>query len=110
MNVHFLKSWHKRDQGFGSVPDRLSIKKQTCLQAVRVDGEVLVLRCWACGTEHCVKVEQCTPEELRLVICSKSDCKMSLFLVNELALDEQAAAQTRASERGIFAALSRLWK
>ena len=48
-----------------------------------------MLHCWACGTEHCVNVEQCTPGELALMVCSKSNCRMSLFLVNELAVDEQ---------------------
>lgn len=84
---------------------------ETYLKAVRVEGEALVLRCWACGTEHFVNVEQCTPEELALMICSKSSCGMSLFLVNELAVDEQTTGQMWASERSkLFAALSRLWK
>ncbi len=111
MNVNFPKSWRKQDEGSGSLGDSPLMNKQTCLKAVRVDGEVLVLRCWACGTEHCVKVEQCAPEELPLMICSKSYCRMSLFLVNELAIEEPMAEQSGATERsGLFAALWRLWK
>jgi len=85
------------------------MKTEPCLKAV--EGEVLELRCWACGTEHCVNVERCTPEELALMVCSKSDCRMSLFLVNELATDEQTTGQIWASQwSALFAALSRLWK
>ncbi|MBV8052443.1 MAG: hypothetical protein JOZ80_14735 [Acidobacteriaceae bacterium] len=108
---------HNRDLGGrkpkdgGMQPERSSIDKQNCSTAVRVDGEVLVLRCWACGTEHCIMVEQCVPEELVLMICSKRNCRMSLFLVNELTVDEHTVAQTRVSARGgLFAALARLWK
>ena len=71
------------------------------LKAVGVDGEVLVLRCWGCGTEHCVNVEQCTPEELALVSCSKNNCRMSLVLVNGLALDEQAQRPRCVTERKV---------
>jgi hypothetical protein len=111
MNSNSRKSWHKQDEGSGSACERSSRTAETCPRAVRVDGEVLLLRCWACGTEHCVIVEQCTPEELPLMICSRSNCRMSLFLVNELTIDEQIAKQSGAIERsGLFAALSRLWK
>ena len=115
VNFRFMRyrdlSWHKQHEAGGRLPERPSMNTEGYLKAARVDGEVLVLRCWACGTEHCVNVEQCTPEELALMVCSKSNCKMSLFLVNELAVDEQAIGQMWASERSaIFAALSRLWK
>jgi len=87
------------------------MKTEPHVKAVRVDGEVLTLRCWACGTEHCVNVEQCAPEELALLICSKSDCKMSLFLMNELADNEQTAGRRVWRQRStLFAALLRLWK
>ena len=87
------------------------MKAESCVKAVQVDGEVLALRCWACGTEHCVNVEQCAPEELALMICSKSNCRMSLFLVNELAVDEQTAGRMGGRERStLLAAFSRLWK
>jgi hypothetical protein len=87
------------------------MKIETYLKAVRVEGEVLVLRCWACGAEHCVNVEQCTPQELALMICSKSDCRMSLFLLNELAVDEQTTGQEWPNQRStLFGALSRWWK
>jgi hypothetical protein len=111
MNVNFLKSRYKQDEGSGSAPERTSINTDSYLNAVRVDGEVLVLRCWVCGTAHYVNAEQCTPEELPLMICSKSHCMMSLFLVNELAVDEQATGQTDATEPSeLIAAFSRLWK
>ena len=87
------------------------MKAEAYLKAVRVHGEVLVLRCWACGTEHCLNVEQCNPEELALMVCSKSNCRMSLFLVNELAPDEHIPGPTGGSERSsLLAALLRLWK
>jgi len=80
-------------------------------RAVRVDGEILVLRCWACGTQHYIRLEQCTPRRLAFMVCSKSGCSTSLFLVNELAVDEQSAGLGHANERkSPFAALSRLWK
>ncbi len=69
------------------------MKTEAYLKAVRVDGEVLVLRCWACGTEHCVNVELCAPEELAHMVCSKSDCGMSMFLVNEVVVYDRARRQ-----------------
>jgi hypothetical protein len=87
------------------------MKAQPYVKAVHVDGEALTLRCWACGTEHTVNVEQCAPEELALMICSKNNCRMSLFLMNELAVEEQTAGRMEGRERStLFAALSRLWK
>jgi hypothetical protein len=104
-------SRRKQHEAGGTSPERPAAIKESYSKAARVDGEVLVLRCWACGTEHCVNVEQCTPEELALMVCSKSTCRMSLFLVNELATDEAATGQIWARERSaLFAALSRLWK
>jgi hypothetical protein len=109
MNVNSPKSWHKQNEGLRSCNER-PMNTEAYSRAVRIDGEVLVLRCWACGTEHYVNVEQCTPEELPLMICSKSDCKMSLFLVNELTIDEQTTEPARASEwSSLFAAFSRWW-
>jgi hypothetical protein len=67
-------SWHKRHEAGGRLPERPSMNTEAYLKTVRVDGEVLVLRCWACGTEHCVNVEQCTPEELALMVCSEGNC------------------------------------
>ena len=58
-------------------------------RAVRVDGEVLVLHCWACGTAHCVNLELCLPGELTHMVCSNSKCRMSMFLVNELVADDK---------------------
>jgi hypothetical protein len=87
------------------------MKAEPHVKAIQVDGEVLTLRCWACGTEHCLNVEQCAPEELALMICSKRECRMSLFLMNELADDEQTAGRRVGRERRtLFAALSRLFK
>lgn len=44
----------------------------------------MVLRCWACGTAHCVNPELCGREELAYMVCSNRNCRMSMFLVNEL--------------------------
>ena len=87
------------------------VKTESKPEAVRVDGEVLALRCWACGTEHCVDVTQCVPEELAHLICSKSHCRMSLFLVNELTVDDQTRKQMWRKERNMLsAALSWFYK
>jgi hypothetical protein len=78
--------------------------------AVRVDGEVLVLHCWACGTANCVNVELCSPEDLAHVVCGNSDCKTSMFLVNELTVDhETSKARMKAALIAPFAVLARLW-
>jgi hypothetical protein len=83
------------------------METESYLKAVRVEGEVLVLRCWACGTGHCMNAEQCAPEELAHLICSNSNCGMSMFLVNELTADEQSKRQIRTTEpSSVFAALS----
>lgn len=65
--------------------------------AVRVDGEVLVLHCWACGTAHCVNLELCMPEEIAHMVCSNRDCKMSMFLLNELIVDDKTRKQMTKS-------------
>ena len=80
-------------------------------RAVRVDGEVIVLHCWACATAHCVSPELCVPGELPYMVCSNSNCRMSMFLLNELALDEKTRRQMTKSDLGAhFAGLSRFWK
>lgn len=80
-------------------------------RAVRVGGEVVVLRCWACGTAHCVNEELCVPGELSHMVCSNRNCGMSMFLVNELGLGEEIGKQMTKSELGThFAVLSRFWK
>ena len=56
----------------------MNLKKRTTLEdaseddekwipnsaAVRVDGEVVILHCWACGTAQCVNQGLCAPGEL----------------------------------------------
>jgi hypothetical protein len=64
-------------------------------RAVRVGGEVIVLHCWACGTAHCVNLELCVPGELSHMVCSNSNCGMSMFPVesacsNRIALTDMA--------------------
>ena len=80
-------------------------------RAVRVEGEVIVLHCWACGTAHCFNPELCAPDELAHMVCSNSNCQMSMFLVNELIVDNEANKTTTKSALGAsFAALSRFWR
>jgi hypothetical protein len=79
-------------------------------RAVRVHGEVIVLHCWACGTAHCVKLELCAPEELTHMVCSNSNCRMSMFLVNELALDDKTRKQLTKGKLNARVAYSRFWK
>ena len=79
-------------------------------RAVRVGGEVIVLHCWACGTAHCVNQESCVPGELSHMVCSNSKCGMSMFLVNELVLDEKARNQMTRSELNARVTYSRFWK
>ncbi len=62
-------------------------------RAVRVDGEIVVLHCWACGTAHCVNPELCVPQEIAHMVCSNSNCKMSMFLLNELIVDNKTRKQ-----------------
>ena len=77
--------------------------------AVRVEGEVIVLHCWACGTAHCVNEELCVPGELTHMVCSNSNCRMSMFLVNELVVNDKTAKQIAKRELNARAADSR-WK
>ncbi len=79
-------------------------------RAVRVGGEVIVLHCWACGTAHCVNLELCVPGELTHMVCSNSDCRMSMFLVNELAVDDNTSKQMTKSELTARVSDSRFWK
>ena len=78
--------------------------------AVRVHGEVIVLDCWACGTAHCVNQELCVPGELSHMVCSNSNCGMSMFLVNELVLDDKARKQMTRRELNARISYSRFWK
>lgn len=77
--------------------------------AVRVDGEVLVLHCWACGTAHCVNRELCVAGELTHMVCSNSSCRMSMFLVNELAVDETTQSHEAKDQLNARASHSRFW-
>ncbi len=79
-------------------------------RAVRVGGEVIVLNCWACGTAHCVNLELCVPGELTHMVCSNSDCRMSMFLVNELVVDDNTSKQMTKSELTARVSDSRFWK
>jgi hypothetical protein len=78
--------------------------------AVRVHGEVIVLHCWACGTAHCVNLELCVPGELTHMVCSNSNCGMSMFLVNELVVDDKSREQMTKSELNARVTYSRFWK
>ena len=77
---------------------------------VRVHGEVIVLHCWACGTAHYVNQELCVPGELSHMVCSNSNCGMSMFLVNELVLDGKTRKQMTKSELNARVTYSRFWK
>jgi uncharacterized Zn finger protein len=80
-------------------------------RAVRVDGEVVVLHCWACGTAHCVNLELCAPEQIPHMVCSSDRCKMSMFLVNELDIeDDTLKERTRTELITRLAVYSRFWK
>src|SRR6476469_76335 len=68
-------------------------------RAVRVNGEVVVLHCWACGTAHRVDPELCVPGELIHMVCSNSNCRMSMFLDDELAVDDTTSKHT--TKRGL---------
>jgi len=79
--------------------------------AVRVQGEVIVLHCWACGTAHCMNQELCVPGELSQMVCSNSNCRMSMFLVNELTVENETKRQiTKFSLSARIGAYSRFWK
>ncbi len=79
-------------------------------KAVRVAGEVMVLHCWACGSAHCVNLELCVPGELSHMVCSNSNCGMSMFLVNELVVDDKTRKQMTKSEVNAHVTYSRFWK
>lgn len=79
-------------------------------QAVRVQGEVIILHCWACGTGHYVTLELCVPRDLLNMVCSNGNCRMSLFLLNELIVDDKTRNQMLKSERNGRSAYSRFWK
>ena len=79
-------------------------------RAVRVSGEVIVLHCWACGTAHCVNQESCAPLELSHMVCSNSNCRMSMFLVNELVVDDKTRKQMTKRELNARVTYSRFWK
>jgi len=79
-------------------------------EAVRVNGEVIVLHCYACGTAHCVNVELCVPGELAHMVCSNGSCKMSMFLVNELVIDDYIPKPMTKIERNPRPSHSRFWK
>jgi len=79
-------------------------------QVLRVQGEVIVLHCWACGTAHCLNLDLCAPGELCQMVCSNSNCRMSMFLVNELIVDDKAKDRMSESERNARSAHSRFWK
>jgi hypothetical protein len=79
-------------------------------RAVRVNGEVIVLHCWACGTAHCVNLELCLPWELAHMVCSNSNCRMSMFLVNELVVEDKTSRQIAKKELNERATSSRFWK
>jgi len=79
-------------------------------RAVRVGGEVIVLHCWACGTAHCVNQESCVPGGLSHMVCSNSNCRMSMFLVNELVVDDKTRKQMTRLELNERTTYSRFWK
>jgi hypothetical protein len=78
--------------------------------AIRVQGEVIVLHCWACGTAHCVNLKLCAPGELSRMVCSNSSCGMSMFLVNELALDDKSRKELAERELEARAIHPRPWQ
>lgn len=67
-------------------------------KAVRVNGEVVVLHCWACGTAHYVNLELCGAEGLPRTVCSNDHCKMSMFLVNELEIENDTLKQETTTD------------
>lgn len=80
-------------------------------KAVRVDGEVIVLHCWACGTAHCVDLELCVPEELAHMVCSNNNCRMSMFLISELTVENETKRQmTKFGLGARIGVYSRFWR
>jgi hypothetical protein len=77
------------------------MKNEADARAVRVDGEVIVLHCWACGQAHYVNIEHCDREELPHMVCSESNCRMSFLLLNELIFDRDLEPWGRRTGRGM---------
>lgn len=65
------------------------MKTEPSPKAVRVEGEIVMLHCWACGTAHGVNPQLCERKGLAYLVCSNGNCRMSMFLVNELILDNE---------------------
>jgi len=72
-----------------SVSGKAEMKTEPSPKAVRVEGEIVVLHCWACGTAHCVNPVLCGHERLAHMVYSNRNCRMSMPLVNELILDNK---------------------
>ena len=54
--------------------------------------------------------ELCVPEELAHMVCSNSNCRMSMFLLNELVADDRTSKQMTKSELNERITYSRFWK
>jgi hypothetical protein len=79
--------------------------------AIRVNGEVLLLHCWACCTPHYVDTGLFSRERFPTLICSNQDCRMSMFLLNELVFDSDIQEHMKKTEQHTsLAARSRFWK
>lgn len=81
------------------------MENEAISRAVRVDGEVIVLHCWACGQAHYVNIEYCDREELPHMVCSERNCRMSFFLLNELIFDRDLRPLRRHSRLRVSATL-----
>ena len=57
-----------------------------------------------------MNLELSVPGELPHMVCSNSNCRMSMFLVNELVLDDKTRNQLTKSELNARVADSRFWK
>jgi hypothetical protein len=68
-------------------------------RAARVEGEVIVLHCWACGMPHYVNVELFDHERLPNLVCGERSCGKSLFLLDELVFESKVQAWARGIER-----------
>jgi len=71
---------------------------------------VVVLHCWACGTAQCVNLELYVPGKLTHMACSSSNCRMGMFLVNGLVVDDKSRKQMTKSELNTRVTYSRSWK
>jgi len=74
------------------------MEHESYLKAARVEGEVILLHCWACGTAHYMNLELCAPEQLPHLICGNDHCKMSLFMVSEIESENDAPKHWTTSE------------